>query len=388
MRVVFIYADSPSEWNCSEFRSLQPADAINTAAKNDPARKDWYAKLIHVSGFSDYLNPVIQDIVMRGDIIAFQRNLVTQQVFDAIEYWQGMGKPVIADLDDAYQILPVSNPAWHFWIENSSSRDPLPLVWLENGLKMCNGLTSPNRNILRDWSHVVKGYWLPNFARGEWWKDLPDHDAEKERVGLAGKTVIGWGGSVSHYDSWWGSGLREAATRICARHPEVVWMICGNDPRIAGQLPVPPLQKIQQPGVQPQDWPKIVNLFDIGVAPLFGIYDQHRSWIKGMEYSLAGVPWIGTRGEPYSDIAALGTLIGNSTDAWEMEIEGKLANLKAERELSRARVPAAQQGFLIENQLDVYDRVYKSIINEFQGGGRLAGIYHVAQGAAQEGKPS
>ncbi len=332
---------------------------------------------MHVSGFCDYLNPAIQDIIMRSDIIAFQRNLVAQEVFDAIEYWKGMGKPVLADLDDAYQILPISNPAWHFWIENSTSRDPDPLIWLERGLGICGNLTSPNRNILNDWKHVCKGYFLPNFANGDWYRNLPDHAAEKERVGLAGRTIIGWGGSVSHYDSWWGTGIREAAARVCQRHPEVVWMICGNDPRIIGQLPVSPTQKYNQVGVAPQDWPKVVNLFDIGVAPLFGPYDQRRSWIKGMEYLLAGVPWIGTRGEPYSDLAESGTLIGNGVDSWEMALETKLSNLKQEQEAARAKIPYAQSEFLIENRLDVYEQVYNSIIQDFHGGGRLAQIYHV-----------
>ncbi len=49
--VVFCYADSASEWNCSEWRCLAPSNAINWSAEHNDEHKDLRAKLIHVSGF-------------------------------------------------------------------------------------------------------------------------------------------------------------------------------------------------------------------------------------------------------------------------------------------------------------------------------------------------
>jgi hypothetical protein len=354
---------------------LAPSDAMNRAREQNGA--DWDAKLIHVSGFLDYLNPAIQDLLMPRDLIVLQRNIISPDVVDIIRYFQGLGKPVCADLDDMYQALPWSNPAHPFWIQNTAKLDPPPLVALEKGLKQSNGLIAPNRQLLSDWSYIVKGFYLPNYARREWWTDLPSRADSKAAVKLSNRIVIGWGGSVSHYDSWWGSGIREAAQLICRKYPEVLWMICGNDPRIYEQLPVPFDQRRQFAGVPPQDWPKVVKTFDIGVAPLHGFYDQRRSWIKGLEYGLAGTPWIGASGEPYRDLADVGTLIDPGVDSWYYALDRMIGNLAKEQELAESRVPYYQEYF-IDNQLDTCRKVYEGVIENFKlEHGRLPNVYYV-----------
>ena len=371
MQILYL---SGTALDVAEWRMLAPANAMSAAGERG---EDWKAKMIHVSGFANYLDPVIQDHVGPSDLIIFQRNLVTEEVFDAIQYWQGMGKPVAADLDDAYQILPWSNPAHKFWVENPNKMDPPPLQMLEKGLSMCDALISPNRVLLSDWQHVVQGYYLQNFAREEWWNNLPSRAERKKELGLEDRVVIGWGGSISHYDSWWGSGIREAAAELCRKHPEVLWLICGNDMRIHDQLPVPLANKQQQVGVPPSEWPKVVRTFDIGVAPLFGIYDQRRSWIKGLEYGLAGVPWIATGGEPYRDMASLGTLIHNGANAWYTELTRAVESLASLQVQSEARIPVFQHWF-IGNQLPTLRKVYSEIIGRFiVDHGRLPGLTYV-----------
>lgn len=348
----------------------------------------WNCKLIHASGFLNYLSPVVQNYVMEADLITVQRNVIDPQILESIRYFLGMGKPVAIDLDDAYHILPWSNPAHRFWHERDDLYTPhsegvsqfgqaslnghgkvngAALRYLEDGLRLTQALIAPNRNLLADWQHVCRGYYLQNYAEPGWWIDLPTREELKEKRGLQDKIVIGWGGSVSHYDSWEGSGIYEAAWRICRRHPSVVWMVCGNDTRIYDHLPVPYDQKILQPGVPAEQWPLGVKTFDIGVAPLFGIYDQRRSWIKGIEYSLAGVPWVGTAGEVYRDVADTGILAPNGADAWEIAIEKIISNLQAEQATMEARIPEARQRFLVDNNLDKFETTYRQIINDFQG---------------------
>ncbi len=342
---------------------------------NRASDRGWKGKLIHYSGFIQFLDPAIQDLVGPADLIIFERNVAWQEALDAMEYWQGMDKPVCVALDDAYQSLPWSNPAHKFWHVNNEGE---AFKFLERGITLSDGLISPNRFLLKDWEYCTKGYYIQNFAPPGIWTDLPPRKESKEARGLSDKIVIGWGGSVSHYDGWWGSGIKEAAKRVCARHPEVVWMICGNDKRIFDQLPVPFDQKIFQPGVPPEKWPLNIKAFDIGVAPLFSPYEQRRSWLKGIEYLLAGVPWIGTEGEPYRDIEKLGTLIENGEDSWEASIEEKIKNLEAEQEEAEQLIPVAQQGFLVDNQLDVFSEMYTQIIQDRkEEKGRLPGIHHV-----------
>ncbi len=364
---------------------LTPSDAMNKHPD-----QGWFAKLMHFTGMLASVpgpgyKAEMQEWLGPADLIIFQRNVIVPEALDAIKYWQGMGKPVVIDLDDAYQILPWSNPAHVFWHERGRERlDILQalengekppennqhLKTLEEGLRLSNGLIAPNRNLLKSWEHCVgpRQYYLQNYAEGEWWADLPEREALKKEEGLEGKTVIGWGGSISHYDSFWGSGIFEAAARICRRYDNVVWKICGNDTRIFERLQVAGNQKMHQPGVPPQEWPRQVRSFDIGVAPLFGWYDQQRSWIKGIEYLLAGVPWVGTGGGAdgtYADLAQVGRLIPNGVDAWEAALVELIEGLEGEQARARKVEAQARTRFVAEGNLDVFARVYKKIIKDF-----------------------
>jgi len=346
------------EWNTSQYRALNFSDALNAAGHT--------GKLIHISGFMDYLSPAIQAIIAPADLVIVQRNVINQGVIDAMRYWIGLGKPMAVDLDDDYLGLPYSNPAHPFWMLNSAKLDPPPLETLSAGLHYCNALLSPNRNILRDWSHVTRGYYMPNYMRDEWWTDLPTRAEMKERLGLTDKIVIGWGGSVSHYDSWWGSGLREAAVGIARVYPQVVFLICGNDTRIFNQLDVPLANKRYHPGVQPSDWPKLVRAFDIGVAPLSGTFDQRRSWIKTMEYGLAEVPWCASEGIVYGEHAGLGQLLPCEPVQWESALRCTIEQLPT---LQAKAIERAEfyRDFLMSKRIPDVVAVYREIINNFTG---------------------
>ncbi len=308
-----------------------------------------------------------------------------------------MGKPVCVDIDDAYHYLPISNPAHRFWFENKFTTPEGgeevggAIRMMEQGFKFSDGLIAPNRLLLGDWAYASgNSYLVRNYAEPEWWgveTPLPPRAEVKAKWGMDNKVVIGWGGSVSHYDSFWGSGIMQAMPRITARHPEVVWVVCGGDDRLYEQLPVARIYKHHQPGVPPQDWPKIVRGFDIGIAPLFGSYDQRRSWIKAMEYSLAGVPYAATQGETYRD--ALGWPVGwqglETCEFWEDTIETMLKDLPRYQEQANVLIPTAQQKFIVDNNLAEFSAVYAQIIADRQGSTRQPILPNVVRVEAQNG---
>lgn len=376
---------------------LTVSDALNRAQD-----KGWSGKLIHFKGFIASMPHVGGDdtleknLIALSDLIIFQRNVVFPEAIQAIKYWSLLGKPVAIDLDDAYHILPPSNPAFNFWIKEGGALDNVEsfvtlgngdkmppsqaLKLLEEGLKVSAGLISPNRNLLRAWEHCVgsKQYYLQNYAERDWWEGLPDRETLKAEMGLTGKIVIGWGGSISHLDSFWGSGVFDALERVCTRYPEVVIKICGNDDRITRGLEnIPTRQIVRQMGVPAAEWPRQVKSFDIGLAPLFGYYDQHRSWIKGIEYLLAGVPWVGTTSKgpngTYADLKGYGYLIENSVRNWEDALTKIIDNLQAEQERAAQVVPVAQQNFIVDYNLDVFGAVYRKIIEDFKRDGSGVG---------------
>ncbi|NIV35546.1 MAG: hypothetical protein GWN58_40660, partial [Anaerolineae bacterium] len=120
------------------------------------------------------------------------------QVWQACDYWRALGKTVVADLDDDYPRLTPQNPAHPFWVldvNNMKAQSGLtPVRALEEGLRHVDALLSPSKEILADWADVVPGYWLPNYADGDWYEGI----AQKPVPEDGEQITIGWGGSVSH----------------------------------------------------------------------------------------------------------------------------------------------------------------------------------------------
>lgn len=338
--------------NCSQWRALSPADCLNRSGKHT-------AKLIFIGSFVDYSSPVIQDLVGSAQVIVVQRNLIDKAVWDAIDYWRGLHRIVVADLDDDYPELPWSNPAHEFWIKNAQGLPESPIALLTEGLRHCDGLTSPSKVILDDWKDVVPGYWVPNYAERDWYLKV---QPEKLKPGIV---TIGWGGSVSHYDSWVFSGIKEALEQVCKERLQVKIKICGNDPRLAKLLNIPNEQLVLQPGVSPQQWPHIVGTFDLGVAPLdmregYKSYDNHRSWIKAMEYLICGVPWIASKSNVYAELAEHGTVVENTVEDWRDALLKAVDNIEfLKRDAKRKRKYG--WGLTLESNLDKVVETYERI---------------------------
>jgi len=256
--------------------------------------------------------------VAKADIVFLQRNAFGPNL-EALRHWRDVGKPVYVDLDDAYQLLPKTNHAHAFWLENSAKLKPPPLEQLREALSISSGLTSPSKVILEDWQ-APKKLWLPNYVRGEWYIDVERRPREH--------IVIGWGGSMSHQDSFRYSGFVDGVTGLCRRDRRVRVCVSGNDRgNYEMFLHLPSQQRMYVPGVKPEEWPAILAQFDLGVAPLYSEYDRRRSWLKVAEYACAGVPCIVTDSDPYQGLDHWCIRIANGADAWEKALSEVVARL-------------------------------------------------------------
>ena len=149
-------------------------------------------------------------------------------------------------------------------------------------------------------------------------------------------------------------------------------MICGNDARVLDLLDVAPEQKLNQPGVPPKEWPKIIAGFDIGVAPLDArdgehSYDFRRSWIKGLEYNLAQVPFIATRSPVYAAFDSYGVMVENTADDWYIALKNIADNLiKAKKQARRDRKfgLSLTLDVNVENIVLAYDKIMTAALPE------------------------
>ena len=107
MNIVYVYADNPHEWNSSEWRCAVPARAINRSGLHS-------AEMIFVADFA-FRTPEAVEKCQNADIIIIQRMLVNE-VLSAIQHWKARDKIVIAEFDDAFDLIEESNTAaYEYW---------------------------------------------------------------------------------------------------------------------------------------------------------------------------------------------------------------------------------------------------------------------------------
>lgn len=355
MRIVYVYADSEEEWNSSEWRCAIPCRAINRAGRHQAA-------LLGIESFGRNTQEA-QEICAEADVIVVERNLFGP-VLSAIQYWKARDKVLIADFDDAYSCMHPSNLNYRFWSEGVQREtgvkiQPPPLTQFKWGLRLVHAATVPSRRLADDWRTYTEVYHLPNYI------DLSryQNSQSQEHEGV----IIGWGGSMSHYQSFMDSGLPKALQRVCKARPQVKVMICGNDGRLARDLGIAQEQLIIQPWVRYQDWPSVLARFDIGLAPLAGEYDERRSWIKVLEYLVMKIPWVASEGAPYQEFRDFGWLVKNTSSAWERVLMDVVDHLVQYKEEARGSAYLAGISQAVDENIQKVLAVYSSIYEAVMG---------------------
>jgi len=401
LHIVYLFADTETEWNCSHWRCHLLSNAINYRHAKDPERFPHTAKMISLDSALDIHNPVVQKYLGLADIILFQRNVLWQPMWDAMDYWRALGKIVLVDLDDHYPEIPPSNTAFDTWIRNTNNLDPPPVERLKEGLRHADALISPSRVILKDWEHIIRGYYWPNYPALVDWERVvkrapgaPDYHVEytvgedggrtptvTERPDSAGKIIIGWGGSLSHIDSFKYSGVIEGMRRLMEEDERVVFKFCGSENRLGFLLGALPEGRVwRQPGVPATDWPQIVVTFDIGIAPMdmrpvpsstgneHGeySYDERRSWLKLVEYCCGGVPFVATRCAAYEDLARYGKMVDNTADEWYAALKSRVDGLQFFYEDGKKTRAWALKKLTQENNAHRLIELYRKIGEEAQ----------------------
>lgn len=340
MNIVYVYADNAQEWNSSEWRVAIPLDALNRTRRHrgySISYQDWVQ-----NGFAARM------VCQNADVIVVQRNIFPE-CYPAIEFWRHKaGKIVVADLDDGYHHLTPDNIAYRFWIEgllgDGRRAEPRPIDTLPQGLAMCNLVTAPAPQLVRDWEATHKARLVPNYADVRRYTRFVRERKDDEYHVL-------WGGSVTHLLSFTDSGILYALARVFAKRPKARFVFCGSDVRVLHSLPIRPEQVIHKTWIPHWEWPGTLVNVDLALSPLAGEYDRRRSWIKPLEYSLCGVPWIASDNTAYDGLGEFGAIVPNTVEAWVGALEDAMDSPPNERQIRRAKNWALDQ--------DIFDNIDK-----------------------------
>jgi len=360
MKVLYVYADKPEEWNCSRWNCIIGSNSINNLPNHESI----------VLSIKEFIKneKKSQNLCLGADIIVVERNFFSDAL-TVMQYWKVRNKTILAIFDDAYDLIEKNNPSYNFWKEgtvNAKNKKtgevkkalmkPHPMDQFKWALKIAKGIQVPSVNLAKDWSKYNNTYYIHNFLDMDTYLNVePLYPHPKEEI------YIGWCGSMSHHYSFENSGVVRALKIIAKRYPQVKVLISG-DKRLFDMIDVE--NKMFSKFVPPKKWTSLLKSLDIGLAPLSGEYDKRRSWIKTLEYMALKVPWIATNYITYDEVKDYGIMTENGVYNWVNSITDMIENYDCYKKI------ADTEGFEFAKKQSSYEKVktitipfYEKLIN-------------------------
>lgn len=263
------------------------------------------------------------------DVIVFQRithSLVTQ----AIPLIREQGVAVVIDVDDDLSSIHPNNPAWIWLYPGNCGRRKLDgtihLQSWDNLGKACRDATmvvATTPKLLKRYAPHGRGRVIPNYLPSMYYQ-YPRTDSD----------IIVWPASLASHPND-PSATGNAVSRLVSQGH--TFRVCGP-PRGVG----PAFGMSHDPWgtgiLSHEDYVRSASLSGIGIIPLADTqFNQAKSWLKGLELSAVGVPWVASPREDYIRLHKLGAgRLAANPKAWYREVKRLCDSANARQELSEA----------------------------------------------------
>jgi hypothetical protein len=232
------------------------------------------------------------------DVIVMQRYM-HKQVLPDMKRAQSAGQIIINDVDDWYWGLSEKNAAY---AASKPSLNPEENTqWYKNILMESDAIlvsTPFLESKMLEWNDNV--YLQTNYVTVDQYRDVPAFESPNPH-----KLVVGWMGSTAHR-----SGDLEILRRYSSELSKFATFHHTGDIKVAG---VPRFYKeigvsaglvSTSPFLPPYELHKGF-LFQVGIVPLTNIPFNHaKSYIKGLEYAAAGVPFVCSYSPQYAELVS------------------------------------------------------------------------------------
>lgn len=277
----------------------------------------------------------------QADILVFLR-LKSEMAVREIAGWKAKGKKIVVDLDDNFFLLEDSNPAKRVF--NAEA-----LKWQAYACELADALTVTTKPLADSYARFNNNiYVLPNMIDA-------DNLVRERRVG--GPVIAGWQGTATHAADL--KIIKSPINALTRRH-DLIFVLCGFEPRGTFN------NTVFRPWVNFTDeLPHLNNIddFSIGLCPLANTpFNECKSDIKFLEYSILGIPTIASRSAAYSSIAhdKIGYVARNVSD-WEKYLKKLIADEARRNELGlRAKNYVASER-TIQGNIERWEEVYDSL---------------------------
>lgn len=322
---VTIYVYPADVHGCGYYRMIWPAQALKALGHNiriiSPKERgaslraaiDNDGKILDVEWPSD------------ADAIVLQR-ISDCRLADAIKIMVSRGLKVIIDIDDDLAAIDPSNPAWqamhpkhgysanHSWLNTQRACDAASLV------------TVSTNALLPRYARHGRGVVLRNC--------VPKRYLNIEHVD---SDVVGWGGSLHVHPS----DMQTLGPTIAVlTSTGMKFRVVGPGNGIADVLRCSE-DAVEATGSRDllTEWPEALATLGIGIAPLADTrFNTSKSWLKVLEYSALGVPWVGSSRVEYQrahELSGTGVLVSKPKH-WVRALRALINSESMRREASEA----------------------------------------------------
>lgn len=312
MRVVVYPADN---FGCGHFRMIWPGEAARAAGANvEVIRTQDRRVRVHMEGEH------VRDVEVDADVVVFQRT-THRWVAQAVPVLRAKGVAVVVDVDDDLRSVHPSNPAFA-GIHPKNARSKHSWRNLDAACQAATLVTVSTPALLPLYAAHGRGMVLRNYLPSSY-DNLPRTDSGD----------LGWPASFhSHPND--PDALGGAVARLVGEG--VPFRMIGDSTgagRALGLSADPP-----GGGVPVDAWPGAVASLGVGMAPLADTrFNSAKSWLKPLEMSAAGVPWVASPRREYSRLHALGAgVLADRPRVWYRELKALHESAQRRRELSEA----------------------------------------------------
>ncbi|MFJ8049791.1 hypothetical protein [Streptomyces luteogriseus] len=317
MKVVVYPSDS---YGCGSFRMIWPGQHL-AAAGHDVEVVDARDRRVRVVMDGD----TVRDVLVDADVVVLQR-VTHAYMAQAVGIMRAKGITVVVDVDDDLSSIHPSNPAWAVHRPGAG-----PHSWHNLALACRNAslVTVSTPALLDVYARHGRGHVLPNY--------LPDMYYGIERQD---SDVIGWPGSFHSHPN----DPENVGGAIARLVDEGAQFVMRGDSKGAGRafgLAADP----EGGGVPIEEWPRAVAALGVGIAPLADTkFNAAKSWLKPLEMSACGVPWVASPRAEYQRLHAMGAgLLADRSRTWYRELKRLHDSAALRAELSEAGRGVAEQ---------------------------------------------
>lgn len=258
---------------------------------------------------------VVKDVVTDADLIVFQR--VTHSFMaQAIPVLREKGVAVVVDIDDDLASIHPSNPAYEAMHPRNErrrepgQREPSRHSWanMATACREATLVTVSTPGLMERYARHGRGRVLPNY--------LPDGYYSTPHTDSG---VIGWPAAlVSHPDD--PSAVGGALARLT--QDGAAFQVVG-DPTGCGAAFGLSGDPSGLSGVTIDGWPAAVAGIGVGIAPLADTrFNACKSWLKPLEMSALGVPWVASPRAEYARLNRMGAgILAERGRVWYRELD-------------------------------------------------------------------